>query len=90
MPSKGTFGDRSKSADYISHLIGHEGPNSLLSHLIDLSLATGLSAGAMPRINETMDQFKIDFSLTEKGEKEWKRVMEIAYMYINQLKKDGP
>jgi insulysin len=35
---------RSKPLNYISHVVGHEGPNSLLSELIKQGLATSLSA----------------------------------------------
>lgn len=37
---------RQKPMSYISHLIGHEGPNSLLSHLIKEGLAINLSASS--------------------------------------------
>lgn len=36
---------RAKNSLYVSHLIGHEGPGSLLSALKDNMLATGVSAG---------------------------------------------
>jgi insulysin len=35
---------------YISHLIGHEGKNSLLSELIRMDLATSISAGNYKRL----------------------------------------
>lgn len=41
---------RSKPLHYLSHVIGHEGPNSLLSELISQGLVTGLSAGASDRL----------------------------------------
>jgi insulysin len=40
---------------YISHLIGHEGPNSLLSQLIKEGLATALSSSASDRLQECID-----------------------------------
>lgn len=48
---------RNKSSRYLSHVIGHEGPNSLLSFLIKESLATSLSAGASPRLNHAIEEF---------------------------------
>ena len=36
---------RCKPLSYLGHVIGHEGPNSLLSELTRLGLATSLSAG---------------------------------------------
>ena len=74
---------KKKSAHYLSHVFGHEGPNSLLSELIRASLATGLSAGSSARLNQSFDIFSITISLTDKGEKDYKRVMELVYMYIN-------
>lgn len=50
MPVSTTF-SKKKSCNYLSHSIGHEGPNSLLSQLIKDSLATGLSAGSSSRLN---------------------------------------
>ena len=81
---------RKKSAHYLSHVLGHEGPNSLLSELIRASLATGLSAGSSARLNQSFDIFAITISLTDKGEKDYKRVMELVYMYINQIRDLGP
>lgn len=36
---------RKKTDHYLSHLIGHEGPGSLLTHLKSIQLATGVSGG---------------------------------------------
>lgn len=46
---------KKKTASYLSHVIGHEGPNSLLSCLIDQSLASSLSAGSNNRLNAAVD-----------------------------------
>ena len=46
--------DRRKSTTYLSHIIGHEGPNSLLSQLIKEDLANKLSAGSSPRLNQSI------------------------------------
>jgi len=42
---------QSKPLNYITHVIGHEGPNSLLSELIKQGLATSLSASTTARLN---------------------------------------
>lgn len=39
---------------------------------------------------EEIDLFQIQFSLTDLGEKQWQKIIEITFMYINQLKKDDP
>lgn len=80
---------KEKPNGFISHLIGHEGPNSLLSQLIKEGLSTALSSGASDRLQESIDQMRIDITLTEKGEIEWKRVLELLYMYINKIKSEG-
>ena len=63
--------DKKKSSKYISHVLGHEGPNSLLSLLIKKNLATGLSSGSSQRMNEAIDQFSLNITLTQEGEKKY-------------------
>ena len=88
LPGDTTF-TKKKSISYISHVIGHEGPNSLLSCLIEQNLATNLTCGSTSRMNGAIDQFSISISLTDKGEKEYHRVMEIVYMFINKIRESG-
>lgn len=61
-------GDSKKSTRYLSHLIGHEGPNSLLSELIKEGLAQSLSAGSSDRLNQAITEFKVNITLTSQGE----------------------
>jgi len=68
-----------RSSRYLSHVIGHEGPNSLLSQLIKENLASGLSAGGGDRLNHAFEQFAVHMSLTEHGEKNYKQVIELVY-----------
>ena len=42
---------KTKPGHYIGHVVGHEGPNSLISTLIKQGLATSLSAGFGDRLN---------------------------------------
>jgi insulysin len=79
---------RSKPNTYISHVLGHEGKNSLLSHLIESGLATALSSSASSRI-KAIDLVEVSINLTEKGEKEYLKILEIVYSFINKIKKDG-
>jgi len=37
-------------------------------------------------MNEAMDEFSVTISLTNEGDKNWQRVLEIVYMFINKLK----
>ena len=52
----------------MSHVFGHEGPNSLFSVLVEQGLATWISAGSAQKLNMSFDQFSIDIGPTEKGE----------------------
>ena len=82
--------DVSKTARYLSHVIGHEGPNSLLSMLIKEGLSQALSSGSHPRLNYAIDEFSITIDLTENGEKNYEKVIEMVYTYLNKIKKEGP
>ena len=89
MPGPPKF-DTKKIGSFLSHIIGHEGKNSLLSYLISNKVALSLSAGPGNRLNQSISIFTVDIALTEEGEKDYKRVIEMVYMYINQLKLEGP
>jgi insulysin len=77
---------KSKPLSYISHLVGHEGKNSLLSELIKQDLATGLSAGPMERLGGERSGFVINVSLTNKGVKEYQNVVRLVFAYLNKIK----
>ena len=51
---------------YISHLIGHEGENSILSLLIKQGLAYELSAGCSQEI-DLFSKLSVSISLSQKG-----------------------
>jgi secreted Zn-dependent insulinase-like peptidase len=36
-----------------------------------------------------MDQFRVEISLTEKGERDYMRILELLYMFINKIKSEG-
>lgn len=48
-----------------------------------MSLACSLRANCESRLNESFDLFKVEISLTDAGEKDYLKVMEIVYMFIN-------
>lgn len=62
----------------------------MLSELIKSELATSLEADCSPLLNEAKNEFNIVIYLTEKGEREYKRVMELVYMFINKIRQEGP
>lgn len=82
MPPQTTFCQK-KSSSYLSHVLGHEGPNSLLSQLIKEGLCQSLMAGSTSRMNQSFDQFNLTLSLTSAGEGDIMKVIERVYMFIN-------
>jgi insulysin len=55
-----------KPIDFISHLVGHEGPGSLLSYLKKKQWATSLSSGEHYRARG-FAMFKIHIHMTPEG-----------------------
>ena len=76
----------SKPASVVASVLGHEGKGSLLSKLKEEGLALGLSAGGGDS-HPDISSFDINISLTEKGEAEYQRVMELVFAYIERLRK---
>ena len=77
----------SKPSSILGHLIGHEGPGSLLSLLKKEDLATGLSAGGGS--GSSYGSFGITIQLTAKGLKNYKTVITRVFQYIRLLRKTG-
>jgi len=78
----------SKPAQLLSFIIGHEGKGSLLSHLKELDLATGLGAyGYDPA--KSYGSFFIRVSLTPNGLKNYHDVIAHTFSYIQMLKQSG-
>jgi len=69
---------KSKPLDYFSHLIGHEGENSLLSYLISEGLALELSAGGDHEMS-AFSTFEVNITLTEKGMENYESVIEAVF-----------
>ena len=78
----------SKPGSIVASVIGHEGRGSLLSELKERGLALGLSAGGEYG-HPNLSSFDITIKLTSKGEKEYERVLEIVFSYIQMLKQTG-
>jgi len=76
----------SKPASVVASVLGYEGKGSLLSKLKEEGLALGLSAGGGDS-HPNISSFDINISLTEKGEAEYQRVMELVFTYIEMLRK---
>jgi insulysin len=74
---------------YFSHLIGHEGPGSILSYIKAKGWANSLSAGEHTISPET-GIFTIDIRLTPDGLKNYKEVVKVVFQYISILKENAP
>jgi len=79
----------SAPCSYVSHLIGHEGPGSLLSYLKKEGLANDVCAGEKSGARG-FSFFNVDIDLTETGLKEYKKVIHTVFQYINMIKNTGP
>ncbi|XP_054708191.1 insulin-degrading enzyme-like [Uloborus diversus] len=74
---------------YLGHLIGHEGPGSLLSELKSLgwvnNLVSGYKAGA-----KGFAFFIANLDLTEEGLEHVNDIVTLMFQYLTMLKKEGP
>ncbi|KAK7425349.1 metalloprotease [Neonectria magnoliae] len=75
---------------YISHLIGHEGPGSVMSYIKAKGWANGLSAGAYPVCPGTPGIFDVQVRLTEEGLKNYSEIVKIFFQYISLLRETPP
>ncbi|KAK7570305.1 hypothetical protein V3481_019486 [Fusarium oxysporum f. sp. vasinfectum] len=75
---------------YISHLIGHEGPGSIMSYIKSKGWANGLIAGAYPVCPGTPGIFHIQVRLTEEGLKNYPEIIKIFFQYTTLLRESPP
>eukprot|EP01121_Diplochlamys_sp_Union-15-3_P012400 TRINITY_DN3708_c0_g1_i4.p1 TRINITY_DN3708_c0_g1~~TRINITY_DN3708_c0_g1_i4.p1 ORF type:complete len:951 (+),score=168.25 TRINITY_DN3708_c0_g1_i4:43-2895(+) len=77
-----------KPLNYFAHLIGHEGPGSVLSYLKKKGLANSLLAGSSVETSD-FSFFKVSLDLTEEGINFIEDIITSIYQYIKLIKKDG-
>lgn len=80
----------SQPSRYISHLIGHEGPGSIMSYIKGKGWANSLSAGAYPVCPGTPGLFDCQIRLTTEGLKHYKEIVKVFFEYISLLKETPP
>jgi insulysin len=78
----------SKPASIVGSVLGYEGEGSLLSKLKEEGLVLGLSAGGGSN-HPAVNSFGINISLTEKGLKEYERILELVFAYIQMVRDHG-
>jgi len=74
---------------YVAHLIGHEGPGSLLSYLKSKGWCNTLSAGPSAGAKGYMF-FSVAMDLTEEGEDQVEDIVTAAFQYLAMVRREGP
>ncbi|KAI9733464.1 MAG: Insulinase (Peptidase M16) [Claussenomyces sp. TS43310] len=80
----------SQPSRYISHLIGHEGPGSIMAYIKAKGWATGLSAGGYDICPGSLGMFNCQIRLTEDGLKHYREVVKVFFQYISLLRETPP
>lgn len=74
---------------YISHLIGHEGPGSILAYIKAKGWANSLSAGSMAVCPGTAF-FHVSIRLTEDGLEKYQEIVKVLFQYLALIKEQPP
>ncbi|TGO62295.1 hypothetical protein BELL_1121g00020 [Botrytis elliptica] len=80
----------SQPSRYLTHLIGHEGPGSIMAYIKSKGWANALSAGVYAICPGTPGLFSCQIRLTEDGLKNYKEVVKVFFQYIALLKDSPP
>ncbi|KAI0408675.1 peptidase M16 inactive domain-containing protein [Xylaria palmicola] len=80
----------SQPSRYISHLIGHEGPGSIMAYIKSKGWANSLSAGAYNVCPGTPGIFDCQVRLTKEGLKHYKEVAKVFFQYVSLLRQTPP
>ncbi|EGR28343.1 insulin-degrading enzyme, putative [Ichthyophthirius multifiliis] len=76
---------KNKNFDFLQHLWGHEGPNSLLSLLIKEDLAFELFSGSSVYMKNFVE-FNVNITLSEQGQKNITKVVQYVFYFCQFLK----
>jgi insulysin len=74
---------------YLSHLLGHEGPGSILAYIKEKGWANGLGAGGST-LCPGSGLFSVNVKLTEEGLKNYKEIAKIIFQYIAMIREQPP
>ena len=80
---------RANPLGYLGNLVGHEGEGSLLSRLKAEGLAESLGAGAGLAWRGG-GLFSVNITLTERGQQNPDRVLQLLFGYLDMLREQGP
>mmetsp|Transcript_42948 Transcript_42948/g.98611 ORF Transcript_42948/g.98611 Transcript_42948/m.98611 type:complete len:988 (+) Transcript_42948:103-3066(+) len=81
---------RSKPAEYVQHLLGHEGAGSVIAELKKQGLITGGSAGDGAWLEGAFSFFNIRFELTDAGLGHVCEIGKLFFAYLALLQKTAP
>ncbi|KAJ4314445.1 metalloprotease [Neodidymelliopsis sp. IMI 364377] len=74
---------------YLSHLLGHEGPGSILAYIKGKGWANGLGAGGST-LCPGSGLFSVNVKLTDEGLKNYKEIAKIIFQYIAMIREQPP
>ncbi|KAI9726090.1 MAG: Insulinase (Peptidase M16) [Chrysothrix sp. TS-e1954] len=74
---------------YLSHLLGHEGPGSILAYVKDNGWANSLNAGSYT-LWPGGGVLDVSLSLTPDGLKEYRKVAKVVFQYMSILRESEP
>ena len=74
-----------KQGNYVSHLLGHDGPGSLLSYLKKKNWVNSFAAASDEQLSD-FETFQVTVELTTHGLEHVDDVIESVYSYIQMLK----
>ena len=80
---------RLKPLQYVAHLVGHEGPGSLVSLLRTRGLANSLSAGT-GLSHADVATFQVRIGLTQRGLADLDSVVELVFALLKRIHDAGP
>jgi len=74
-----------KQSNYVAHLLGHEGPSSLLSSLKQRGWASSVAVATEEELSD-FEILSVVVGLTKKGLENVEKVVEAVYSYIGMLR----
>lgn len=80
----------SQPSRYFDHLLGHEGPGSILAYLKNKGWVNSLFATTDPICPGSNSLFIVQMKLTEDGLKNYKEIINVMFQYIGILRETPP
>ncbi|KAK2037724.1 peptidase M16 inactive domain-containing protein [Colletotrichum somersetense] len=80
----------SQAGQYVSHLLGHESPGSILASLREKGWAENLSVRFYPTCSGYVSLLYLWVDLEEEGLKNYKEVVKVIFQYVTLLREELP